>query len=297
MWPWRNWEVAWNMKCSDNQSSIAVVLIHGFGACKEHWRYNQPELGKSAPCFAIDLIGFGDSSQPKARLINEPLGNKNSFAYNFDNWGAQVADFCLEVVQRPVLLVGNSIGGVVALRASQLLKKNCCGVVLVGCATRALDDKRLDEQPAWVRWTRPYLKSMVRQKWLSGNLFRNASSQGVIKRVLQQAYPSGKNINNSLIKILQKPSKRSGAPEAFHGFINLFDDHLAPQLMRNLEVPVDLIWGEKDPWEPVNEAKKWMKSISCIRSLEIISDVGHCPHDEDPEAVNSLLIRIIQQAT
>ena len=38
-----------------------------------------------------------------------------------DLWGQQVADFCCEVIDRPVRLVGNSIGGVVALRAAQLL--------------------------------------------------------------------------------------------------------------------------------------------------------------------------------
>ena len=38
-----------------------------------------------------------------------------------------------------------------------------------------------------------------------------------------------------------------GAAEAFRGFINLFGDHLAPQLMQELTIPVDLIWGEMDP--------------------------------------------------
>ena len=57
------------------------------------------------------------------------------FIAGFDLWGKQVADFCDEVVQRPVLLVGNSIGGVVALRAAQLLGERCRGVVLIDCAS------------------------------------------------------------------------------------------------------------------------------------------------------------------
>ncbi len=292
-WEWQNLKVAWKKECSNNDNAPAVLLIHGFGACKEHWRHNQPVLGQVANCFAIDLIGFGQSSQPRARLNGDPQ-IKNDFTYNFDNWAQQISDFCQTVIQRPVLLIGNSIGGVIALRASQILDKQCSGIVLIGCATRALDDKRLADQPRTLQWIRPWIKTLVRQRWLSINLFRNAASAGVIKRVLKQAYPSGKNIDENLIRLLQKPSQRKGASEAFHGFINLFDDYLAPQLLTNIDVPVDLIWGEKDPWEPLEMAKSWSSTFPCIRSLEIIKGGGHCPHDEFPSAVNNRLLEIIQ---
>ena len=65
--------------------------------------------------------------------------------------------------------------------------------------------------------------------------------------------------------------------------------------MTKLEVPVDLIWGEKDPWEPIQEAKKWFQSFECIKSLSIIDKAGHCPHDEMPEQVNPILEKIIQE--
>ncbi len=296
LWKWRNLKIAWSSKgCFDN-SQIAIVLIHGFGACKEHWRHNQPEIGKLAICYAIDLVGFGNSSQPKARLPGDKP-QTGDFIYGFDSWADQVADFCKEIVKKPVILIGNSIGGVIALRASQILKGNCSAVVLINCAQRTMDDKRLIEQPKLMRWLRPFLKSLVRQRWLSGNLFRKAANPTVIKKVLMQAYPSGANIDQDLIQLLHKPSKRKGAQEAFRGFINLFNDHLAPQLMADLETPVDMIWGEKDPWEPVEEAKHWLDSFECIRSLEVIPGKGHCPHDEAPEDVNRVLTRLIQQAT
>ena len=60
-----------------------------------------------------------------------------------------MADFCRQVIDRPVRLVGNSIGGVVALRAAQLLGERCRGVVLIDCAQRLMDDKQLATQPAW----------------------------------------------------------------------------------------------------------------------------------------------------
>ena len=295
-WLWRNLKITWNCIGANNNSTHAIVLIHGFGACKEHWRHNQPVLGKTSICYAIDLIGFGDSSQPKARLEGDQPEN-GDFRYRFDSWAAQVTDFCREVVQKPVILIGNSIGGVIALRSSQLLEDSCSSVVLIDCAQRTMDDKRLNEQPKWMRWLRPWLKNLVRQRWLSENLFRNAANPTVIKRVLGQAYPSGKNIDEDLVQLLQKPSKRKGAQEAFRGFINLFDDYLAPQILAELQTPVHLIWGEKDPWEPIEEAKIWIRKFKCIRSLKIIPGAGHCPHDEAPEDVNKILLDLIQQIT
>ena len=285
----------------DPNAEEAVLLIHGFGANTNHWRFNQPVLAEHAPTYAIDLLGFGRSDQPRARLKDEPV-SANAVHYGFDLWGQQVADFCREVIDRPVRLVGNSIGGVVALRAAQLLGERCRGVVLIDCAQRLMDDKQLATQPAWMAWIRPLLKTMVRQRWLSTALFRNAARPGVIRSVLKQAYPSGANIDDDLVDLLFQPTQRRGAAEAFRGFINLFDDYLAPQLMEELELPVDLIWGEQDPWEPIAEAKRWAQTLHCIQSLSVITHAGHCPHDEAPDQVNPVLQRLInkksiQQAT
>ncbi len=98
-----------------------------------------------------------------------------------------------------------------------------------------------------------------------------------------------------IIKYIYKPTQRKGAEEAFRGFINIFDDHLAPDLLRDFKTPVYLICGEKDPWEPIQEARTWLNSFECIKSLEVIAGAGHCPHDEMPEKVNPILEKIIQE--
>ena len=288
----------------DQEASMAVLLIHGFGANTNHWRFNQPVLAELAPTYAIDLLGFGRSDQPRARLKQE-RPEDTAVHYGFDLWGQQVADFCKEVINKPVMLVGNSIGGVVALRAAQLLGPDQCKrVVLIDCAQRLMDDKQLATQPAWMGWIRPLLKTMVSQRWLSTALFRNAARPGVIRSILMQAYPSRQNIDEELVDLLYQPTQRDGAEEAFRGFINLFDDYLAPELMDKLNIPVDLIWGEKDPWEPISEAHYWKETIPCIQSLNVIALAGHCAHDEKPNEVNSVLTKLInsqnwidQQAT
>ena len=144
---------------------------------------------------------------------------------------------------------------------------------------------------------------MVRQRWLSSALFRNAARPALIRSVLKQAYPSGQNVDDALIDLLYQPTRRAGATEAFRGFINLFDDHLAPDLMQDLNTPVHLIWGEQDPWEPLPEARQWLEQFDCVQSLDVVAQAGHCPHDEQPDIVNQLLSTTIaervscQQAT
>ena len=90
----------------DPNAEEAVLLIHGFGANTNHWRFNQPVLAELMPTYAIDLLGFGRSDQPQARLKDE-AGTADAVHYGFDLWGQQVADFCRQVIDRPVRLVGN----------------------------------------------------------------------------------------------------------------------------------------------------------------------------------------------
>ena len=296
-WNWKNYQIAWQVEGKEeeaNESKIAIVLIHGFGACKDHWRFNQKNISSIMPCYALDLVGFGESSQRNSKLLYEKKA-LNNFNYCFDNWSEQVFDFCNEIVKKPVLLIGNSIGGVIALTTSNKLSNKCLGVILIDCAQRTMDDKRLLEQSLLMRFLRPVIKTLVRQRFLSSNLFKNAANPTFIEKVLKIAYPSGNNIDDELINILFKPTQRKGAPEAFRGFINLFDDYLAPDLLKNFQKPVHLIWGEKDPWEPVKEAEKWFKAFECIKTFEVIQNAGHCPHDEMPEKVNPILVKLIQE--
>ena len=141
-------------------------------------------------------------------------------------------------------------------------------------------------------WIRPGLKAMVRQRWLSTALLRNAPVP-LIRSVPKQAYPSGQNVDDGLTCSInpQDGKSRRSLPR----FINLFDDHLAPNLMQNLDIPVHLIWGEQDPWEPLPEARRWKEQFNCVQSLDVIAKAGHCPHDEHPEAVNALLSKAIAE--
>ena len=91
LWCWEDRSIGWTLM-GNPDAPLAVLLIHGFGANTGHWRFNQPALAALAPTYAIDLLGFGRSDQPRARLNNEPH-TPDCVHYGFDLWGQQVADF------------------------------------------------------------------------------------------------------------------------------------------------------------------------------------------------------------
>ena len=357
-WSWRGHDIRL-LRAGQPHSAIKVLLVHGFGASAEHWRFTMPALADQADVWAIDLLGFGASSKPTSRLADEPE-RPGSVRYGVDLWASLVVDAVQELVlaaqadaaerhrrqasdsttsspnaghptageesspdenvsadgkritgQDPregateppegqalqLHLVGNSIGALVNLTAAfrlQQLGLPPRQVVLIDCAQRALDDKRVAQLPPLQRLSRPLVKALVRRRCLIRPLFQLLARPLFIRQVLTQAYPSGGNVDGALVELLHRPSTEPGASESFRGFVNLFNDRLAPELLAWLSqqqsmVPVRMIWGEDDPWEDPAEARRWAEEFACVQDLRVLAGLGHCPHDEGPDQVNPIL--------
>ena len=115
-WNWNGFKICWSVTGEDNE--IPIIFLHGFGANRKHWRNNLEYFGKrNFASYSLDLIGFGDSDQPGIRQIGK-LDN--------EIWSNQVKDFIAQVI-RPknsgkVILIGNSLGSLVALTCAVLLE-------------------------------------------------------------------------------------------------------------------------------------------------------------------------------
>ncbi|CAI7878392.1 unnamed protein product [Closterium sp. NIES-53] len=121
-WEWQGNKVNYVVAGDVSSDATPVLLIHGFGASVYHWRYNIPALAESGwPVYAIDLIGFGWSDRA---LIQ----------YSAAMWADQVSSFIRDVIGRPAVLVGNSVGGYVTLTTAANHPDVVAGTVLVNAA-------------------------------------------------------------------------------------------------------------------------------------------------------------------
>src|SRR5690606_7746128 len=98
---------------------LLIVPVHGWTCRRSHWAAQLPLLATFGEVLAVDLPGHGDSAA-SAPLAPTVAGLASTLA----ELAKQQAD------GRPLVLIGHSMGGAVALEAARLLD-NVRTVVLV----------------------------------------------------------------------------------------------------------------------------------------------------------------------
>ena len=275
-WMWRGHQINYQ---TAGETGAAVLLIHGFGASVGHWRKNIPVLAESCRCYAIDLIGFGASAKPQPGAEIE---------YTFETWGELVVDFCKEVIGTPTILVGNSIGCIVALQAAVTNPELFKGVALLNCSLRLLHDRKRAKMPFYRRWGTPVLQSILTVPAIGKFFFKQLAQRKVVRNILGQAYHNPEAVNDELIDILMAPAADPGAADVFLKFTAYSWGPLPEDLLPQLTCPAIAIWGAADPWEPIALGRKLM-DVPTVNEFVELPDVGHCPQDEAPELVNPVL--------
>jgi pimeloyl-ACP methyl ester carboxylesterase len=275
-WMWRGFPIRYQTQGTEG---AAVVLIHGFGASCGHWRQNIPVLGKSCRVYAIDLIGFGGSAKPTPG---------QEISYTFETWGQQIADFCKEVVKAPAFLVGNSIGCIVALQAAVDYPEIALGVALLNCSLRMLHDRKRLTLPWYRRMGAPLVQQILKMKWLGYLFFNQLAKPKVVRKILLKAYQRPEAVTDELIEIIMTPAADPGAADVFLAFTAYSQGPLAEDLLEVLPCPALILWGTKDPWEPIELGRK-LAEFPVVEQFIPLEGLGHCPQDEDPELVNQVL--------
>ncbi len=272
-WQWNDYSLPYRVE--GDRTAPAVVLVHGFGGCIGHWRKTIADLSRAYRVYAIDLLGFGAAPKP-------PIN------YTFELWGEQLSQFCQQVVGRPATFVGNSVGCIVTLQAATTAPNWCNSVVMINCSLRLLHDSKRGELSWAQRVGTPILQRMLTWPPIGHLFFRQIAQRRSLRNILKQAYRRHDTITDELLDILLEPAREPGAADVFISFINYSRGPLAEELLPQLQVPVAILWGEDDPWEPLELARSW-EQFDCVCQFKTIPNAGHCPMDEAWEETNALL--------
>jgi 4,5:9,10-diseco-3-hydroxy-5,9,17-trioxoandrosta-1(10),2-diene-4-oate hydrolase len=64
--------------------------------------------------------------------------------------------------------------------------------------------------------------------------------------------------------------------------------------LRDLDIPLFIVWGEKDGILPVSHALDASAKLPNAK-LHIMRDCGHWPHMESPEEFNEVVIQFLEE--
>ena len=275
-WQWRDQPIYY-VRSGENLQRPPLLLVHGFGASTDHWRKNITELSQEFEVWAIDLLGFGRSAKP-------------DWQYSGDLWRDQLHDFVRDVIQRPTVLAGNSLGGYACLCVAADYPTSAAGVILLNSAGPFTDTNPLGAQPInpIQKAFAQFAQSVIRQPWASFLLFQYVRQKSLIRKTLLKVYVDRSAVTDRLVDEIYQPSCDPGAPKVFASVFSTPQGKKVDELLSTMTCPLLTIWGEGDPW--MNGRARSAKFLQFYPTTTVhYLNAGHCPHDEVPAQVNALI--------
>ena len=260
------------------ESLPAVLLVHGFGASTDHWRYNIPALAARYEVHALDLLGFGRSAKP------------SGLGYGGALWRDQLVAYVKERIGRPTVIAGNSLGGFAALAAGAALKEQSAGVVLLNAAGPFSDEQHQSPRGWGAIARRTIGSALLKSPVLQRLLFENLRRPATIRRTLNQVYIDRSNVDDALVESIRLPSLDPGAFGVFRTVFDIPSGQPLDELFAELQSPLFLLWGIRDPWINAPGRRASFQRHAPENTHEVVLEAGHCPHDEVPDQVNQALL-------
>jgi pimeloyl-ACP methyl ester carboxylesterase len=254
-----------------------IVLIHGMAGSSRTWRDVIPLLARDHTVIAPDLPGHGESDKP---LGDYSLG---AYASNLrDLLGGAVG------IERATL-VGQSLGGGVAMQLAYQHPELCERLVLVGSGG-------LGREVSWLL----RLLALPASEYVMPILFPRRVREGG-DRV--GAFLRERGIRAPHLAEMWSAYASLTDPESRHAFLRTLRAVVGPggqtvsatnRLYLARGVPSLIVWGEQDDIIPVEHAYRAHELLPGSR-LEIFEDTGHFVHAEQPTRFAGVLADFISQ--
>ncbi|AII03801.1 MULTISPECIES: alpha/beta fold hydrolase [Rhodococcus] len=247
-----------------------LLLVHGMAGSSATWRAVLPQLAQRYRVLAPDLPGHGDSAKPRGD-------------YSLGAFAAWLRDLLHELGIERVTVIGQSLGGGVAMQFSYQHPELCDRLVLIGSGGLGPD----------VNWTLRLLAAPGSEFLLplvapaavrdAGNKVRGWLAAVGIQSV------RGDEMWNAYASLSDSDTR-----QAFLRTLRAVVDHRGQavsalsRLYLNEGLPTQLIWGDSDGIIPVAHGYAAHEAIPGSR-LAVLDGVGHYPHLEDPAAVVDII--------
>lgn len=249
----------------EGEGDLPILLLHGFDSSLMEFRRLFPKLSSVTETIALDFLGFGLTDRVPEIAITPDTIKTHLYA------------FWQQFIQRPMVLLGASMGGAVAIDFTLTYPETVAKLVL-------LDSAGFAGGPAMGKLMIPPLDRLaagflsntkVRQK-ISENAYYDrtfASEDALICSMLHLTHP---NWSKALISFT-----KSGG----YNFLS--------QRIKEITQPSLILWGEQDKILGTKDAQRFKDTIADSQ-LVWIPESGHVPHLEKPnltrEAIENFLL-------
>lgn len=242
-----------------------VVLLHGFPESRLAWRRQLPALARAGfRAVAPDLRGYGDSPKPKgagAYLITEVAGD------------------VAELIDEPCILVGHDWGAVVAWSLAMMRPELVRKLVIINVPHPAAIRREIARS---TRQKMNLLYQLFFQMPVLPEIFMRLFGRALLRRAGRftgeqiEAY-AGQWKRGSLTPMLNyyRATRRSRG--------------LMRKLFRRIDVPVLILWSEREPVFLPSTLEEMGEWVSDVR-VEKIAGAGHFAMADAPERVTRSLL-------
>lgn len=236
-----------------------VIFLHGWLGSWQYWEPAMSAAGQSFRAYSVDFLGFGYSSNRTQQS-------------GIETYSRQVIQFMNALGIDQAMLVGHSMGGMVAMKTALDYPQRVQQVVTVGAP---FEGSSLSWLLKLTRY-RPIADAFARWPWVRRRAF---------------AFFLGNNVGSSMNKILDDTLKSNA--ETLHYTVNsMLQTDLRPELP-NLRVPALVIHGGRDDVVDPRQVDLF-NSISSA-AVVLLRDSRHFPFLEGDDLFNELLLRFLKQ--